>query len=137
MARPRKKSVPLAALRSFETVKSELRKIREFDDYDIDTAVLVFKEFYVYKASTQSVKNAIERLKVYAEKEKAPEVFLRQHLADLMGVSRPTLNLWIRNKVFLVQDIPNFEVHKQKLVFHAEAARNMINSMQNYLDSQP
>ena len=133
MPRPRKITIPISELRCFEILKSELKTITELIDFDIEGGKLTFRETYIFKVRSQNIKNALERLRAYAETVISQEIFSRQDLADLLGISRPTLNKWIKEGVVKTKAISKYAPGRPTFLFDARTARILMYEMDNYL----
>lgn len=133
MPRPRKITIPISELRCFEILKSELKAKPELIDFDIDGGKLTFRETYIFKVRSQNIENAIERLRVYAETATSQEIFSRQDLADLLGISRPTLNKWIKEGIVKTKGISKYAPGRPTFLFDARTARILMSDMDNYL----
>lgn len=98
MARPRKKTLPLSDLKCFDTILSELQSLPEFEDFDIENAILTVKQRkQPYTAKPETIETAIKNLKKHIEKHGTDrfEEMTKQEMSALLGISRPTLDRWI------------------------------------------
>lgn len=98
MARPRKKTLPLSDLKCFDTIVLELKSLPEFEDFDIENAVIHFKQRKPpYTAKPENIETAIKNLENYIEKHGTDkfEKLTKQEISVLLGISRPTLDRWI------------------------------------------
>ncbi|RNC64465.1 hypothetical protein [Proteiniphilum sp. X52] len=69
MARPRRKTFLLSELKSFDTIVSELKSMPEFEDFDIENAVVSIKQRKPkYTAKSENIETAIKNLKKHIEK---------------------------------------------------------------------
>ena len=102
MARPRKKTLPLSNLKCFDTIVLELKSMPEFEDFDIENAIISIKQRKpVYIAKPENIETAIRNLKKHIEKngtEKFAEL-TKQEMGAILGISRPTLDRWIEAEI--------------------------------------
>lgn len=102
MARPRKKTLPLSDLKCFDNIVLELKSIPEFEDFDIENAVIHFKQRKPpYTAKQENIETAIKNLVNYIEKHGTDkfEKLTKQEISVLLGISRPTLDRWIEAEI--------------------------------------
>lgn len=133
MPRPRKLTLSISDLKCFKTLKSELESISELKGFDIDAGQLIFKETYTFKVRPKNIENAIERLIHFIENTKSQQIFVRQDLADLLGISRPTLDKWIEKRVIMIDTIPTYQLRRPTFLFSAKNAQYILEDLRNYL----
>ena len=98
MPRPRKKTFPLSQLHCFENVLSELHSIAELDDFDVENAILTFKQRkQPYTAKPENLENALKLIKEYISTHPTtkPGEINKREMSDILQVSRPTIDKWI------------------------------------------
>lgn len=102
MPRPRKKTFPLSDLKCFDTILAELQSMPEFEDFDIENAVISIKQRKpAYTAKPENIETAIKNLKKHIEKQGTDrfEEMTKQEMSALLGISRPTLDRWIEAEI--------------------------------------
>ena len=95
--------VPIRMLHCYEQIIEELQTLPEFADFNLDEGVVHFKGKKV-AAIIRDIDKAIYNLKEYESINrhliptyKGKQLIRRGHLAKVLGISRPTLNKWIKN----------------------------------------
>lgn len=129
MPRPRKKNLPLSDLKCFDTILSELQSMPEFEDFDIENAILTVKQRkQPYTAKPENIETAIKNLGKHIEKHGTDrfEKMTKQEMSALLGISRPTLDRWIEAEI----------IEKTTIGFHRDfeirtfTAISVLNSLQ-------
>ena len=102
MARHRKKTLPLSDLKCFDTIVLELKSMPEFEDFDIENAIVGIKQRKPkYTAKSENIETAIKNLKKHIEKQGTNKFteLTKQEMSALLGISRPTLDRWIEAEI--------------------------------------
>lgn len=111
MPRPRKKTFSVSQLACFDTLLSEMATMPELVDFDIETAVITVKQRKPdYTPKPENIKNAILNLKRYTTKNNTDttEEISKQKMSIMLGISRPTLDKWIKAGVIRTEVIEVF-----------------------------
>ena len=108
MPRPRKKTFPLSDLKYFDTILSELQSMPEMEDFDIENTILTVKQRKPkYTAKPENIETAIKNLRNYIEKinTNRTEDISKQKMSTILGISRPTLDIWIEAEIIKMEII--------------------------------